>query len=97
MTERRFYMQYKINKGFITQKLDNKTVIFDGEESVLYTFNETASLVFQKLKQGLKDKQIIEAVVKKYKVKEKQVKKDYTDLIADLKKKKILSVEKSRK
>ena len=90
-------MQYKINKGFITQKLDNKTVIFDGEESVLYTFNETASLVFQKLKQGLKDKQIIEAVVKKYKVKEKQVKKDYTDLIADLKKKKILSVEKSRK
>jgi hypothetical protein len=97
MTERRFYMQYTINKGFITQKLDNKTVIFDGEESVLYTFNETASLVFQKLKQGLKDKQIIEAVVKKYKVKEKQVKKDYTDLIADLKKKKILSVEKSRK
>ncbi len=88
---------YKINKGFITQKLDNKSVIFDGEESALYTFNETASFIFQKLKKGLTDKQIIKKVVKKYKVKEEKVKKDYRELISDLKKKKIISVEKSKK
>ena len=34
--------KFKINKGFITQKMDDKTVIFDGEESMLYSFNETA-------------------------------------------------------
>ncbi|MBI3366153.1 PqqD family peptide modification chaperone, partial [Candidatus Roizmanbacteria bacterium] len=63
----------------------------------LYTFNETASFIFQKLKQGLTDKQIINAVIKKYKVKEEKVKKDFKELISDLKKKKIISVEKPKK
>lgn len=82
--------KYKINKGFIVQKLDNKTVIFDGEESVLYTFNETASFIFKKLKKGLNDKEIITTVVKKYNSKEEKVKKDYQELITDLLKKKII-------
>ena len=29
---------YRINKGFIVQKLGKKTVIFDGEKSELITF-----------------------------------------------------------
>ncbi len=82
--------KYKINKGFIVQKLDNRTVIFDGEESVLYTFNETASYIFQKLKKGLNDKEIIEAVVKKYNSKGEKVRNDYQELITDLLKKKII-------
>ncbi len=89
--------KYKINKGFIVQKLDNKTVIFDGEESVLYTFNETASFIFQKLKKGFNDKEIIKAVVKKYKVKETRVANDLKEIIADLRKKKIISSVKSKK
>jgi len=84
-------MKYKINKGFIVQKLDDKMVIFDGEESVLYTFNETASFIFKKLKKGLPEKEIIQDVVKKYKITEKKARKDLKDLLAELKKKKIIS------
>jgi len=83
-------MKYKIQKGFIVQKLDKKTVIFDGEESVLYTFNETASEIFKLLKKRLEEKEIIEKITKKYKVKPEKVEKDFKELIKDLKKKKII-------
>ncbi len=85
---------YKINKGFIVQKLDDKTAIFDGEESMLYTFNETATYIFQKLKLGWDKKKIIESMLKKYKIKEEKLVKDYDDLVKDLLKKKILTVGK---
>ena len=84
-------MKYKINKGFIVQKLDDKTVIFDGEESVLYTFNETASFIFKKLKKGEEKKKIIEMVEKKYDITKEKAEKDFNELIADLKKKKIIA------
>ena len=84
-------MKYKINKGFIIQKLDDKTIIFDGEESVLYTFNETASFIFQKLKKGWEEEKIVSDLVKKYQVKEKRARKDLKDLIGELLKKKIIS------
>jgi len=89
--------KYKINKGYIVQKLDNKTVIFDGEESVLYTFNETASFIFKKLKLGWDEKQIIQILTKRYSIKVDRAKKDISELISDLKKKKIVSVEKPKK
>lgn len=89
--------KYKINKGFIVQKLDDKTVIFDGEKSSLYTFNETASFIFQKLKKGLNDKEIIEGIVKKYKVKKEKAIEDFKELFSELKKKKIISISKPKK
>jgi len=84
-------MKYKINKGLITQKLDDKIVIFDGEESVLYTFNETASEIFRLLKKNLEEKEIIGKIAKKYEIKKERVEKDFTELISDLKKKKIIT------
>lgn len=82
---------YTINKGLITQKLDKKTVIFDGEKSVLYTFNETANYIFQKIKAKWDGKKIILSLVKKYNVNEEQAKKDVQELIKLLKDKKIIS------
>ena len=90
-------MLYTITKGLITQKLDNKTVIFDGEESVLYTFNETASYIFSKIKTKWDEEKIILSLVKKYGIKEKRAKKDVGELIAGLKKKKIISSLKPKK
>ena len=82
--------KYKINKGFITQKLDDKTVIFDGEESVLYTFNESASFIFRELKKGEDQESIVSSLVKRYGIKEKKAEKDLNDLVADFLKKKII-------
>lgn len=86
-------MKYRINKGFIVQKLDDKTVIFDGEESVLYTFNKTASEIFKMVKTGKEKKEIVARLVKKYSIKEDRAEKDVEELIGDLKKKKILKTE----
>lgn len=90
-------IKYKINKGFIVQKLDDKMVIFDGEESVLYTFNNTASFIFKKIKKGEEKEKIIEMIEKKYDVKKEKAEKDFNELIDDLKKKKIISSAKSKK
>ena len=57
---------YQIQKGLIIQKIDKETIIFDAEESVLYTLNETASEIFRMLKKGLKEEEIVEKIVKKY-------------------------------
>ncbi len=84
-------MKYKINKGFIVQKLDNKMVIFDGEESIIYTFNETASFIFKKLKSGVPEGDIVHMLIKRYGIKENKATKDLHELIADLKKKKIIT------
>lgn len=83
-------MKYKLNKGFITQKLDEKTVIFDGSSSILYTFNKTASYIFEKIKKGWETEKIIDQIVKSYPVKREQAEKDFMELVSDLKKKKII-------
>lgn len=83
-------MGYKVQKGLIIQKIDNQTVIFDGEESVLYTLNETASLIFDKIKRKWNKEKIIDFILKKYEVKKEKLEKDFDELIDNLKKKKII-------
>ena len=87
---------YQIQKGLIIQKIDKETVIFDAEESVLYTLNETASEIFRLLKKGLSEEEIVERMVKKYDVRKERVEKDVREIIGKLEKRKILvfSVEK---
>jgi DNA-directed RNA polymerase delta subunit len=81
---------FKVIKGLITQKLDDKTVIFDGEKSIIYTLNETASFIFKKIKSKMNKKEIINAMVKKYKVSDKRATKDLSDLIKSLTREKII-------
>lgn len=85
-----FKMKYKIQKGLIVQKLDNKITIFDGDKSLLYTFNETATYVFNRLKKGLGEKDIIKTMIKRYKIDENRVEKDVKEIIDDLLKKKVV-------
>jgi len=80
----------KFQKGLIIQKLDNQTVIFDADESILYALNETASVIFDKLKKKWDKEKIINFMLKKYDVKKEKLEKDFDQLIEDLKKKKII-------
>jgi len=82
--------KYKINKGLITQKLGKETVIFDADKSVLFTFNETASYIFAKLKSGWEKDKIVAAMLKRYHVKEARAEKDFEELVLKLLKKKII-------
>jgi hypothetical protein len=82
--------RYKINKGFIFQTVGKKITIFDGEESVLYTFNETASYIFKLLKKGLKQSEIADMLAKKFNISNSKAQKDTQELITDFLKKKII-------
>jgi len=83
-------MNYKVAKGLITQKLDGKTVIFDGDASVLYTFNETASYIFSKIKEKVDREKIVQLMVKRYGIKEARAEKDLKEIIDEMLRKKIL-------
>jgi len=84
-------MKYKIKKGIIIEKTKNKINIFDPERSILYQFNESAYLIFKKLKSGWQEDKIIDWLTKKYREEEKVIKKDCIQLIKKLKKNKILN------
>jgi len=81
---------YQIQKGLIIQKIDKETVIFDAEESVLYTLNETAAEIFKMIKKGLKQEEIVEKMVKKYSLKKEKAEKDVKELVEGLIKKGIV-------
>lgn len=84
-------MRYKINIGFITQKIDDKTTIFSGEESLLHTLNDTATYIFQGLKLGWKEEKIIKGLIEKFGATQKQAKEDLEEFTKLLLKKKVIT------
>jgi len=82
-------MKLKVNKNLILQKMDNKLVGFDVDKSLLYTFNETAEFIFNKVKLGWEEEKIVLTLAKKYEVTLPTVKKDVKALIKDMIKNKI--------
>ncbi len=84
-------MKYKVNKGFIIQKVGDSSTIFDGEKSELYTFNKTATLIFEKIKSGWESAKIIEYLSKFYSIKKEEAEKDFNEFVSELIKSKILS------
>ncbi len=83
--------RYRIRKDFIIQKKGGTITIFDGEQSTLYSFNTTAACIFEHLKKGHGDKEIVAALQKKYQMENaKNIVRDVSDVIALLKKKHIL-------
>ncbi|OGH16123.1 MAG: hypothetical protein A3C30_02985 [Candidatus Levybacteria bacterium RIFCSPHIGHO2_02_FULL_40_18] len=81
----------KLKKGIVSQKVGQKTTIFDGEKSVLYTFNETASFIFDQLKKEAKLEKIVDLMAKKFNVKKETAKNDVEEFVKTLKAKKIVS------
>lgn len=82
--------KYRLNKGFITQKIGNKTTIFSGEDSMLYTLNDTASFIFNGLKLEWDNNRIAKGLMEKYVIKREQAFRDVEELIKQLKKKGIV-------
>lgn len=81
---------YRLSPGFITQKIDNKTTIFSGQDSVLFTLNETGAYIFQGLKLNWTKEKIIDGLTKKYRVKKEQALSDMEEYIRILLEKKII-------
>lgn len=89
--------KYKVLKGLIFEKIDKgKQVIYDGKKSILFTFNETATFIFSKLKVGNTNNEIENELVKKYDIAKKIAKKDLKEFIGVLQKKHIISPIKTK-
>lgn len=82
--------KYILNKGFITQKIGNKTTIFAGEESILFTLNETAAYIFNGIKLNWDYEKIVKGLIEKYNAPREQAEKDILVLIEELAVKKII-------
>jgi len=83
-------MKYKINKGFIVQKVGDKSTIFDGEESALYTFNRMGSIIFDKIKQGWDKERIVSYLAKRYSITKQTAEDDFDEFTKELIKSKII-------
>ena len=81
----------KINKGFITQKSGKKLTIFDPEASIVYSFNETAAFIFERIKRDSTVGEIIEKVCKKYDVSKDKAQSDVSEFLNTLVKNKIVT------
>ncbi len=76
--------RYKVNKGHITEYIDETLVIFDGENSVLFSLNETATFIFNQIKSGKSSKRIIKALTERYDIDETKARNDLNRLLKQM-------------
>lgn len=75
---------WRIKKGFIVQEVPDGIVIFDAGESKLYTFNETAALIFQGLKEKKTLEHMVDTLTQEYNISQEKAKKEVENLIQSL-------------
>lgn len=76
----------------IAQKIQENEVIFDSEKSLVYTLNETATFIFNKVLLKKNEEEIAKSIVKEYSVDQPKAIKDISEAIDDMVKKRILIV-----
>lgn len=74
----------KLVKGQITQRKGNSIIIFDAEKSLLYTFNSTATFMFDRLKKGVTYDELLHNIIAEFSVDEKKAKDDLDKFIQEL-------------
>lgn len=77
--------KYKIKKGAVVQKVPEGIIIFDAEESKLYTFNETGALIFTLLKNGSTKSYVVEKLTKEYDISPEQASREVMSFMERLK------------
>lgn len=79
-----------MKKNLIFQKIGKETMIFDSENSLLYSLNKTAYYIWKKLRLRWNKKQIIDGLAKKYEASESEIRVDYDRITKEIRKKKII-------
>lgn len=83
--------KYKVNKEIVHQVIDGELVIFDSDNSLLLTLNETATAIFNSLSKEQTIDDIVRLMTSEFDVETKQAKKDTRTLIDELIKKNIVT------
>lgn len=82
--------KYKINKKLVFQKLGKDVLFFNNETSILYTLNETAYLILNKLTSGKSVTEISKKLALNFGVNLNVAKEDVSDIVKTLNKYKIV-------
>jgi hypothetical protein len=82
--------KFILNNCVFIQKLNNSTVLFDSNNSLLFTLNDTASFILTKLLKQESPMDILIKLEKKYDIDKSNAKKDLDYFIKDLKKKELI-------
>jgi hypothetical protein len=85
--------QYKINKGIVFVKKDTEISLFDPDESLLFTLNETGAFIFRQLKTNPSMETLVLKVTQTYHISPQKAKKDIEELIEKLHKYHIITSE----
>lgn len=83
-------MRYKIRNNLIIGRNNGKIDIFIPEKSIVFSLNETASFIFEKIKKGIDNKIIIKSLTKKYCIEDEQALIDLKSILQIFKKKKLI-------
>lgn len=76
--------KYRVKGSFIIQIDKNKLTIFDPDQSKLFTLNEVAAAIFQKLKDGHTPAEIKGLLHEKYDVQLEDLDEDIAESVAYL-------------
>jgi len=71
----------KNNNLFFTEKVGKKLLIFDLENNIYYSLNETATLIYQKYKQKWLPNRILNLLKKYYQGKSSTLEKDILEQV----------------
>ena len=79
----------KLKDNIIFEKINNSQVIYDGELSLLHTFNDVGGYLVRLIKKKTPEEKIIQLYANKYKLSFDKAKIDINVFFDSLKKKKI--------
>jgi len=83
---------YRINsEKVVWRNIDGEAVILDLDSGYYYRLNPTGTAIWQMLEEYKKPEQIIKKLAQEYSLSEEKTEKDFFDLIADLKKDKLVN------
>jgi len=74
----------------ITREIGGKSVAVDINNGKYYTFNETATLMWKCLKEGMNTDEIVAKIISEFDIREDQVRKDLAHFKSDLESKNLL-------
>ncbi len=83
--------KFKLNKGYISQRIGGKTTIFSGEDSILFTLNDVGGFIVDGIKLGWEKDEIAIRLTEKFNIDQETALKDVNHFFNTLVTKKIIS------